>query len=62
MDTKKIIALVLLGLFAVVLIQNKGVLLDGVTVKMLFTSLRSSLSMVMLGTLALGVTVGILLK
>ncbi len=62
MDTKKIIALVLIGLFVVVLLQNKGVLLDGVSVKLLITSIRASLSMVLLGTMALGVTVGILLK
>jgi hypothetical protein len=61
MDTKKIIALVLLGLFAVVLLENKGIL-DGVSVKILFTSIRASLSMVLLGTMALGVSVGILIK
>jgi hypothetical protein len=61
MDKKKIIALVLIGLFVVVLLQNKTVL-DGVSVKLLITSVRASLSMVLLGTMALGVTVGILLK
>lgn len=61
MDKKKIVALVLIGLFVVVLLQNKTVL-DGVSVKLLITSVRASLSMVLLGTMALGVTVGILLK
>ncbi len=61
MDKKKIIALVLIGLFVVVLLQNKTVL-DGVGIKLLITSVRASLSMVLLGTMALGVTVGILLK
>lgn len=61
MDTKKIIALVLVGLFIIVLLQNKTVL-DGVTVKLLITSVKSSLSMVLLATMAFGVTVGVLLK
>ena len=61
METKKIIALVLLGLFAAVLIVNRR-LLDGVSVDLLFTSVRASFSMILLGTAALGVTVGVLLK
>ena len=61
MDTKKIIALVLLGLFAVVLIQNKTIL-DGISLKIIITSVRASLSMVLLGVMALGVTIGILIK
>ena len=61
MDKKKIIALVLIGLFVVVLLENKT-MLDGVSVKILFTSIRASLSMVLLGTMALGVSVGILIK
>ena len=61
MDKKKIIALLLIGLFVVVLLQNKTIL-DGVSVRLLFTSVHASLSMVLLGTMALGVSVGILLK
>ena len=61
MDRKKIIALLLLGLFGVILLQNKG-LLDGKTVTLLFTQVRASFSFILLGTMALGVTVGILLK
>ncbi len=61
MDKKKIIALLLIGLFAVVLLQNKTIM-DGVSVKLLFTSIKASFSMVLLGTMALGVAVGILVK
>ena len=61
MDTKKIIALVMLGLFAAVLIVNRSVM-DGKSMDLLITSVRASFSMILLATAALGVTVGILLK
>lgn len=61
MDTKKIFALVLIGLLAVVLIVNRG-LLDRVTIDLVITSVRASISMILLGATALGVVIGILLK
>ena len=61
METKKIIALVLVGLFAVVLIVNRG-LLDGKTIDLVVTSVRASFSMILLGAAALGVVVGVLIK
>jgi hypothetical protein len=61
MDSKKIVALVLIGLLAVVLIVNRG-LLDRVTLDLVVTSVRASISMILLGATALGVTIGILIK
>jgi hypothetical protein len=61
MDRNKIIALVLIGVFVVILLQNVG-MTDGVTIKLLVSKVHASLSAVLLGTMALGVTVGILLK
>ena len=61
MDSKKIVALVLIGLLAVVLIVNRG-LLDRVTLDLVITSVRASISMILLGATALGVTIGILIK
>lgn len=61
METKKIIALVLVGLFAAVLIVNRG-LMDGTSVDLIFTTVRASFSMILLGAAALGVVVGVLLK
>lgn len=61
MDTKKIVALVLIGFLAVVLIVNRG-LLDRVTIDLVITSVRASISMILLGATALGVVIGILIK
>jgi len=61
MDTKKIVALVLIGLLAVVLIVNRG-MADGVGVNLVVDTVRMSKSMLMLLTTALGVTIGILIK
>ncbi len=61
MDSKKIIALVMIGLFAAVLIVNRGIM-DGERINLLITSVRASFSMILLATAAFGVTVGILLK
>lgn len=61
MDTKKIIALVLIGLVAVVLVVNRG-MLDKMSVDLVVTTISASKSMVLLGTAALGVVIGILLK
>ena len=61
MDRKKIIALLLIALFVIILLQNVG-MLDGVSVKLLVTSVRAKLSTILLGTMSLGVVVGILLK
>ena len=61
MDSKKITALVLIGLFAAILIVNRG-LMDGKSVDLIITSVRASFSMILLATAALGVTIGVLLK
>ncbi len=61
MDRKKIVALLLIGLFVVILLQNVGVM-DGLTVRLLVAKVHASLSSVLLGTLALGVVIGICLK
>lgn len=62
MDTKKIIALVLIGFAAVVLLINRGVLIDRVSVDLLVTTVSATKSMVLLGAIAWGVVVGILIK
>lgn len=61
METKKVVALLLLGLMAIVLIVNRG-MLDRIDVDLLVTTVRASKSMIMLSCTALGVLVGILLK
>lgn len=61
METKKAVALLLLGLMAIVLIVNRG-MLDRIDVDLLVTTVRASKSMIMLSCTALGVLVGILLK
>lgn len=61
MDTKKLVALILIGLLAVVLIVNRG-MVDGVGVNLVVDTVRMSKSMLMLLTTALGVTIGILIK
>ncbi|MFH0907911.1 MAG: hypothetical protein V1929_04045 [bacterium] len=62
MDTKKIIALVLIGLIALALIINKGFLTGSVSVNLLVTTVAAAKSIVLLGAVALGVVIGILLK
>jgi len=62
MDTKKIIALVLIGFIALVLILNKGFLTGSVSVNLIITSVSAAKSIVLLGAVALGVVIGILLK
>ncbi len=61
MDTKKIVALILIGLLAVVLIVNRGVV-DGVGLNLVIDSVRMSKSMLILASTALGVVIGVLLK
>jgi hypothetical protein len=60
-DTKKIVALILIGLLAVVLIVNRGVV-DGVGLNLVIDSVRMSKSMLILASTALGVVIGVLLK
>lgn len=62
MDTKKIVALVLIGFIALVLILNKGFLTGSVSVNLIVTSVSAAKSIVLLGAVALGVVIGILLK
>jgi uncharacterized integral membrane protein len=61
MSKSKIIALVLIGLCALVLLTNVG-MWDDVTVKLLFGTVNIGLSFVLLGTLAVGVLIGVLFK
>lgn len=61
MTKSKTIALVMLGLMAVLCVVNRS-LADGVSVDVLFTTLKMSKSMLMLGCTAVGVVVGVLLK
>ena len=61
MDKKKIVALALIGLAVVILLVNRR-LLDGVSVNLLVTTVKASISMVLLGAIALGVVIGVLLK
>lgn len=51
----------MLGLMAVLCVINRS-LADGVSVDVLFTTLKMSKSMLMLGCTAVGVVVGVLLK
>ncbi len=62
MDTKKIIALVLIGFIALVLILNKGFLTGNVSVNLIVTSVEAAKSIILLGAVALGVVIGILFK
>lgn len=61
MTKSKIIALIILGLMAVLFVVNRGVA-DGVGVDVLVDSVRMSKSMLMLACTAVGVAVGVLLK
>lgn len=57
----KIIALILLGLLAVLLVQNRS-FMDRLTVDLIVTSVTAPKSMILLATAALGVVIGNLLK
>ena len=61
MSKSKIFALVLIGLCALILLTNVG-MWDDVSVKLLFGKLELGLSYVLLGTLSVGVLIGILFK
>lgn len=61
MEKKKLIALVLLLLLAVIWVVNRGVV-DGVRVNVLVDTIKMSKSMLMLGSTALGIVIGVLLK
>lgn len=61
MTKSKIIALVLIGLMAVLCVVNRG-FADSVSVNLLVDTLRLSKSMLMLACTAIGVVVGVLLK
>lgn len=61
MEKKKLIALVLLLLLAVIWVINRGVV-DGVRVNVLVDTIKMSKSMLMLGSTALGIVIGVLLK
>ena len=57
----KIVALILLGVLAVVLVQNRS-FMDRLTVDLIVTTVTAPKSMILLGTAALGVIIGNLLK
>lgn len=61
MDAKKITGFALLGLVGLVLIFNVG-WTDGVTVDLLVTKLHAAKSIVILVSVAVGVTIGALLR
>jgi uncharacterized integral membrane protein len=61
MDAKKITGFALLGLVGLVLIFNVG-WTDGVTVDLLVTKLHAAKSVVILASVAIGVTIGALLR
>lgn len=61
MDRKKLIALVLLGFTALILVLNVG-MADGVTINLLVTKIHAAKSIILLGAISLGVTIGVLLK
>ena len=61
MDRKKLIALVLLGFTALVLVLNVG-MADGITINLLVTKIHAAKSIVLLSAVSLGVTIGVLLK
>jgi hypothetical protein len=62
MDRNKIIALVLIGLIALVLLLNKGFLTGTVSLNLIVTQIAAAKSIVLLGAVALGVVIGVLLK
>ena len=61
MNKKMIYALALIGVSVVVLLINMGGM-DGITLNLLVTKIHAAKSMVLLGALALGVLIGVLLK
>lgn len=61
MTKSKIIALILIGLMAVLCVVNRSIA-DGVSVDLLVTTVKLSKSLLMLGCTAVGVVVGVLLK
>lgn len=61
MDTKKLIALILMGLLAAIYVVNRGIL-DRIELDLLVTTVTASKSMLLLGATALGVAIGVLLK
>lgn len=61
MSRKQVIAMVLIGLSALVLIFNRK-WLDGVDVNLLVTTVHMAKSVLMLGCMAMGVLIGALLK
>lgn len=61
MDRKKLIALILLGITALILVLNVG-MADGVSLNLLVTKIHAAKSIVLLGAVSLGVAIGVLLK
>lgn len=61
MDRKKLIALLLIGLAALVLIFNVG-MTDGVSINLLVAKVYVAKSIVLFASIALGVVIGVLLK
>lgn len=61
METKKVVALVLIGIAVVLLLINRG-MMDRMSIDLLVTTISASKSMVLLGAMAWGVVVGVLLK
>lgn len=61
MDTKKLIALILMGLLAAIYVVKRGIL-DRIELDLLVTTVTASKSMLLLGATALGVAIGVLLK
>jgi hypothetical protein len=61
MDTKKLIALLLIGLLAAIYVVNRG-MLDRIELDILITTITASKSIMLLGATALGVVIGVLLK
>ncbi len=62
MDKKKILALIIVALVALVLIMNRGWWLgDKMEVNLLFTKIETIKSVVLLAFTAIGVVIGILL-
>ncbi len=58
MNTKRIWALVLMGLLAIVLIMTR----DSTSVNLIVTEIKGSTSLVLLASIAVGVVIGILFK
>jgi len=61
MDRKKLIALVLIGLAALVMILNVG-MTDGVSINLLVTKIHAAKSIILLASISLGVVIGALLR